>query len=111
MKTLETMTKDERSQLLFFESCAVDNAGRVKIAHMNELDMQIAERWDADGFVGFGRVADQSLRESRTMGSHFCILSEEAWRLAAEERKARAARLWAKRTWKTTAEADGEGDE
>ena len=98
---LETMTKDERSLLLFLESRATDQAGRVKTVHMNDADMKIAERWNREGFVKFGRIASEDLNE---FGSHWCFLSDEAWQLAAAERKARAARTWAKRAWKTTEE-------
>ena len=101
MKTLDTLTKDERSLLLFMESRATDQSGRVKTVHMNEADMKIAERWNREGFVKFGRIASEDLSE---FGSHWCFLSDEAWTLAHAERKARAARTWAKRGWKTTEE-------
>lgn len=101
MKTLETMTKDERSLLLFLESRSVDNSGRVKTVHMNADDMKLAERWNREGFVKFGRIASEDLTE---YGSHWCHLSDEAWQLAAAERKARASRTWEKRDWKTAEE-------
>ena len=88
MKTLDTLTKDERSLLLFLESRATDQGGRVKTAHMNAADMTIAEGWHREGFVGFGRIASEDLSE---FGTHWCSLSDEAWALAAAERKARAA--------------------
>jgi len=99
--TLELMTEDERSLLLFLESRAVDQAGRVKTIHMNADDMEIAEQWNRDGFVKFGRIASEDLNE---FGTHWCHLSDEAWGFAAAERKARAGRTWAKRDWKTTEE-------
>jgi hypothetical protein len=101
MKTLETMTKDEKSLLLFFETCAVDHAGKVRTAHMNDDDRKIVERWTAEGFVRYGRVASEGCNE---YGTHWCHLSDEAWALAHAERKARAARVWLKRTWRTTEE-------
>ena len=101
MKTLNEMTKDEKSLLLFFECRAVDNAGRVKTDHMNDDDRALADRWSVEGFVRWGRIRAADLNE---FGSHWCILSDEAWALAAEERKARAARTWTKRNWRTTEE-------
>ena len=101
MKTLETMTKGERSLLLFLESYAVENSGRIKTVCMNGDDMKTSEQWNKEGFVQFGRVAVEDLSD---FGSHWCFLSEEAWQLASAERKARAARMWEKRLWKTTAE-------
>jgi hypothetical protein len=101
MKTLKTMTKDERSQLLYFETRAVDCGGRVNGAHMNAADMEIAKRWNAEGFVGFGRIASEHINST---GSYWCNLSDEAWALAAAERKARGERNWKKRDWWSTEE-------
>lgn len=101
MKTLQTMTKDERSLLLFFESCAVDQNGKINTRHMNELDIEIAKKWHKEGFCQYGRIASENVNE---FGSHWCKLSDEAWKLAHEERKARGLRAWNARTWKTTEE-------
>lgn len=68
---------------------------------MNADDFKIAERWNAEGFVRFGRIASEYLSNA---GAHWCSLSEEAYVLAYEERKARCIRTWAKRTWRTTEE-------
>ena len=90
MKTLETMTSDERSLLLFFETQATDNGGKIKdIRHMNKEDMSIAEGWNKEGFIKFGRIRFKSIIES----THWCELSEEAWNLAHAERKARYLRI------------------
>ncbi len=96
-------TKEEISLLLFLECRAVDYAGRVKTIHMNATDMKIAERWNTEGFVKFGRIAFKYLND---LGIHWCHLSDEAWRVAAAERKARAGLLWIKRTWKITEEEE-----
>lgn len=97
------MTKEEISLLLFLECRAVDHAGCVAIIHMNADDMKIAERWNKEGFVKFGRIAFADLTKGHD-GTHWCQLSDEAWRVVAAERKARAERLWTKRTWQTTEE-------
>lgn len=101
MKTLQSMTKDERSLLLFFETRAVDYAGKVQTAHMNADDFKIAQRWDSEGFVNFGRIAFEDVNSH---GSHWCRLSDDAWALAHEERQARACRTWRRRSWRTTEE-------
>lgn len=97
MKTLETMTKEERSLLLFLETCAVDNIGRVKTKHMNVNDFIIAEKWNKEKFLYFGRIYSKDITDA---GSHWCILTDEAWQLASEERKGRAKRTLDKRTWR-----------
>jgi len=97
------MTKDEISLLLYLECRAVDHSGRVDTIHMNAEDMKIAERWAMEGFIKFGRIAFVNLTKG-CGGTHWCNLSDVAWRVAAAERKARAWRLWTKRTWETAEE-------
>lgn len=72
MKTLKTMTKDERSLLLFLETQAVDHAGKVDGRHMNKDDFETAAKWDAEGFVNFGRVAFENVNE---YGAHWCFFA------------------------------------
>ena len=101
-KEIKNMSKDERSLLLFLETRVVDYGGRVNLAHMNEEDMNIAEKWDKEGFIGFGRIV---MRNHNPDGTNWCRLSEKAWDLAHEERKARAKRMWENRTWLGTKES------
>lgn len=97
------LTRIELSLLLYLESRAVDNSGAVHTQHMNSEDMVIAERWNAEGFVSFGRIAGEYL-PLPSGSTHWCILSEAAWKSAHAERQARAIRGWNNRIWKTTAE-------
>jgi len=99
MKTLENMSKDERSLLLFLETRAVDYGGRVDTRHMNEDDWKLAEKWNKNKFIRFGRIV---IRHHNTDGTHWCLLSKKAWELAYKERKSRWERLWLKRSWLTT---------
>jgi hypothetical protein len=96
MKTLETMTRDERSLLLFLETCAVDYGGKVDARHMNDDDFNIAKQWNAEGFIEFGRIKFHDIVEKKT---HWVTLSIDAWTLAHTERKERAERLIAKQTF------------
>jgi len=104
MKTLDTMTEEERSLLLFLETQATDHGGCVKTIHMNKDDMGIAKQWNQEGFIKFGRICSRDLS---SFGSNWCLLSDEAWQLVHAERRARALLMWAKRTWKTTDEMKG----
>ncbi len=99
MKTLKKMSKDERSLLLFLETRQVDYGGRVNLQHMNKEDMDIAQKWNNEGFIGFGRIVARNINSD---GSSWCKLSEEAFKLAHKERKARAKRMWENRTWIST---------
>ena len=94
MRTLKAMTSDERNLLLYLETCAVDYGGLVDIKHMDKEDMDIAEKWDKEGFVKFGRIKFHSIIKS----THWCELSEEAWNLAHAERRARCKRMMAKQS-------------
>lgn len=91
------MTREERSLILFFETCLVDNEGAVNSILMNEEDHKIALRWCQEGFVQFGRIKARDLVQGR---SHWVTFSELAWQAAHLERRARAARLEARRIWK-----------
>jgi hypothetical protein len=93
------MNKDERSLLLFFETCAVDHVGLVDVRHMNGNDMVLAVHWNEIGFIKFGRVKFYDIKKNFT---HWCELSDEAWRLAHQERRARYDRTNAKRDWLRT---------
>ncbi len=98
-KEADEMTKDERSLLLFLETRAVDYGGRVNTQHMNLIDMNIAEKWNEEGFLEFGRIV---IRNHNNNGTHWVKLSEEAWKLAHEERTTRGKRMWASKSWLST---------
>lgn len=81
----EVMSKDERSLLLYLETCAVDQAGKVSSAHMNETDFDIAKRWAAIGYIRFSRLKSAYLANGKT---HCVALSAEAWADARRLRRA-----------------------
>lgn len=90
------MNKQENDLLLFFEDCEVNHAGLVDSRRVNGGDLVIAERWNATGFVQFGRIAMSDIMASRHYKennlTHWCILREDAWEGAAILRRARALR-------------------
>ncbi|MEE9158957.1 MAG: hypothetical protein V3U60_11285 [Gammaproteobacteria bacterium] len=96
---LSDMSRDERSLLLYLETCAVDLCGRVDGCHMNEDDFDIAKGWNESGFVSFGRIV---IKDHNRQGGNWAELSEDAWELAHKERRARQERN--PRRYKTTAE-------
>ncbi|KKN69639.1 hypothetical protein LCGC14_0439420 [marine sediment metagenome] len=102
MEKLKDMSKDEKSLLLFLETRAVDYGGRVNLQHMNDEDMDITKGWNKRGFIGFGRIV---IRCHNSDGTHWVRLSEEAWKLAHKERKARSKRMFENRTWISTEES------
>lgn len=95
---LDGMSKQERSLLLFFETAAVDNKGRLSGLKMNEDDLNLAKKWKNENFIKFGRMKLHDIEKYkspsvRTHISHWVILSENAWLLAHEERRARSERM------------------
>lgn len=92
MKSLLTMTKDERSLLLYLESRAVDAGGVVDGAKMNAEEFALAEVWKEEGFLtAWRRVPFDSITKRNE--SQLVELSDEAWQLAHQERLARAKRM------------------
>jgi len=88
------MTKTELSLLLYLETRAVDHGGAVDTRHMNEEDAAIAGRWNRSGYLQFGRMSSKDIKERGI--THWCFMSDQAMADAHAERKARAARTFAK---------------
>lgn len=91
---MELNTHAEKSLLLYFESQATDYGGTLESARMNTEDFLLAQKWREAGFVQFGRIAHEDIkRHGGVARDHWVVLSEQAWRLAYVERRARAGRL------------------
>jgi hypothetical protein len=91
---LNEMNCDERSLLLYIETCAVDNGGLVHSQRINEADREILKRWNDEGFISFSRITFKSLQLLKDKHyTDLARLSEEAWKLAHEERRARSVRM------------------
>lgn len=90
---LKDMTSSERSLLLYVETRAVDYRGLLNGIHMNADDLETLKRWDESGFVRFGRLKLEDVNINRPSEHYWCDLSDDAWELAHQERKARAGRM------------------
>ncbi len=86
------MTKDEKSLLLFFETCVVDNTCKIDMRKMNEEDMKIAKKWNDCGFIRFGRLKYIDLKKG-SPNTHFVLLSETAFAAASKLRYKRSLRM------------------
>lgn len=96
---LEKMSRDERSLLLYFECCAVDNGGLTESNKMNKEDFEIAEKWNKSGFISFSRLTYKSIQLLVKKNAHRVFLSEDAWKLAHQERRARSDRMNKREPW------------
>lgn len=81
------MTRAEISLLLYLETVEVDYGGKIDGRRMNQEDFDIARRWNESGFIKFGRIAHSDISYNFT---NWCVLSEDAWKIAHEKRRARA---------------------
>ena len=93
------MNRDELSLLLYFESCAVDYGGRVNQLRMNAQDFEIAEKWNEDGFIEFGRI---KIADHNRDGGYWVRMTESAWTAAHVERRDRAARMLIQKRYRRT---------
>ena len=99
------LTKDERSLILYLETCVVDRSGRVNAVHMNEDDFKLARKWADKGLIGFGRIVMQDHNQD---GGNWVTFTDAAWKMAHAERKAKGIRCAAARVFSTTREASSE---
>lgn len=103
LKTLRSLNKQQESLLLFLETCVVDHAGAIRSSSMNQSDFDQAEKWHADGFIRFGRITHATI-DRNSERHHWCQFSDEAWLLAQQKRRERAARGWERKHYETTEE-------
>lgn len=99
--TIGDFTRQQLSLLLYLETCAVDRGGRVDLRRMNAAEVELAKSWANAGFLEFGRIASEDVDDR---GSMYVRLSNSAFNIAHEGRKARAAKGWETRQYKTTGE-------
>lgn len=90
---MKKLTKTEVSLLLYFETVAVDQLALVDTLRMNQEDMVIANQWDKEKFVGFKRWTQRDSSGEIKALTYKVSLSDEAWKIAHKERKARAVRM------------------
>jgi len=100
-KTLLGMNKTERSLLIYLETCLVDRTGHVDTRRMNKEDMDIAKKWNEEEFIAFGRLKFHYIEDLQSNppiihATHWVSFSDKAWELAAQERRARAGRMFPK---------------
>lgn len=93
--TLDTITRDQRSILMYAETCAVDHGGLLEGIRMNKDDHAALAELAAAGILTHGRIPGKLLgtfAAHRIQPSHWCDLTEAGWELAHALRQARAAR-------------------
>jgi len=90
-------SKDERSIILYLETCLVDGNGKAAGARMNDVDFKNIERFVEEGLIKFGRLPFKEIEKMRgnfaVVPTHWIRFSEEAWAIAHKLRRERADRM------------------
>lgn len=97
---ITTLTRDERSLLVYAETCLVDHGGLLTAERLNAADMAALAKFKEAGILDFGRIPAKLLgtlpapgTSGRTLHlTHWVTFHEEAWQLAHALRRARAER-------------------
>lgn len=98
---ITTLTKVERSIILYAESCSVEYGGLLEGMRMNEHDLVALRKFEEAGILSFGRCPAALLEPLSAYGrkpTHWITLTDDAWNLAHALRRQRAARGSASRT-------------
>ncbi|KKL61321.1 hypothetical protein LCGC14_2196510 [marine sediment metagenome] len=90
---MNKLTKKELSLLLYFESRAVDHRGLIDTRHLNKEDFKIAEKMKESGLIDMKRWTQRDIIGQVEALTYRVWLFDEAWTLAHEERRERAARM------------------
>lgn len=89
----ESMTRDERSCLVYLETCAVDAGGLVEGVRMNGEDHAAIARFSAAGLLRFERIPSSLLGTgAKDSWTHIVELLPDGWALAHRLRQGRVKR-------------------
>lgn len=86
------LSKDGKSTLLYFETCAVDQGGRVDMRKMNQPDREAADGMKLAGVIKFERVPAALIEGHST---YYVELTPLGWEMAHQLRRERSERVGA----------------
>ena len=99
MKPVSEWSRDEKSMLLYLETCLVDGYGFVKGVKVNAEDIAIATRWNKEGFITFKRIPYDYIPIANRYGAskfeylYYVRFTLEAWNIAHNLRYERSERM------------------
>ncbi len=88
------LTRDEKSILLYAETCLVDGGGLMAGARMNEADIAVLKKFRSCGILDFGRIPFHTIKElvqPAVPFTHWVTFHDRAWELAHALRRQRAS--------------------
>lgn len=89
----DNISRDQRSLLMYAETCAVDHGGLLEGSKMNAADLAALSTLADGGILTFGRIPGRLVGTFRRPITHWCDLTEAGWALAHQLRRARAAKV------------------
>jgi hypothetical protein len=95
-KEISEFMRQEKSILLYAETCLVDNKGRLNSLKMNGEDFDNLDKMEREGLLHYGRLPFHEIERlskyfnKLTLPTHWVSFSDEAWALAWAMRKERA---------------------
>ena len=97
---LSNFTDEEKSLLLFLETCVCDQWGIVDTRRMNTDDMEIAKKWNDEGFIWYRRLPAKYIigAELNQGQTHRAVLPVKTLDIAYQIRKERSIRVTGKRS-------------
>jgi len=90
---LETLTKAEKSILLYAETCMVDGGGLLESRRMNGEDFVALGKYQTQSVLKFGRIpfrAIEAAKSYRREPTHWVTFTDRAWEIAHALRRQRA---------------------
>lgn len=88
---IETMSKEEKSALLYAESCLVDFSGLLESNKTNSMDIEAFKKFSSLDLVAFGRIPSELLSsDSPRKCAHWITFNEKAWTIAHALRRRRS---------------------
>jgi hypothetical protein len=83
-----SLTKAQRSILLYAECCLVDHGGLLEGKRMNDADLRALTDFQDAGLLRFGRLPFRAIAQMVARGvTHWVVFSSAAWDLAHAARR------------------------
>jgi hypothetical protein len=94
---INTLTRDEKSILLYAETCLVDRSGLLCGDRMNDADRAALAKFKAAGVLDYGRIPHKLVKREAVADTHWITFNDEAWAAAHALRRERAKQVCSQR--------------
>lgn len=92
---ITTLSRDEKSVLLYAETCLIERGGLLEGMRMNEADIQALKKFKEAGSLDFGRIPSKTIGtlihpHNGGQYTHWVTFHEPAWQAAHALRRLRS---------------------